>query len=247
MLKPTPWFDATGRLKRPPPRLLVAEARAFVTTRPQFPDPARTPRGDGHAVLVLPAFLNTDGSTRPLQRFLGACGYRVAGWRLGVNIGPTELALRGIERRLKALRAESGGKVSLVGHSFGGVFARLFASCHPEDVRLVITLCSPFRLPTATNVEIPYRLLSPLHSRDVKRLTAALAEPPPVPTTAIYTRSDGIVAWQSCIDEPAPLHENVELRGTHSTIASNPAALAVIADRLAQPEGEWRAYGEGAR
>jgi hypothetical protein len=66
--------------------------------------------------------------------------------------------------------------------------------------------------------------------------------PPPVPSTAIYTRSDGIVAWQGCREQESATTENIEVEGSHSGLGYNPAALYAIADRLAQTEGEWRPF-----
>ena len=128
----------------------------------------------------------------------------------------------------------SGRTVSLVGHSLGGVMARALAYEHPEQVRRVITVCSPFRLPTAMRLEALCWLLC--RGRVAPEiLIPRIAEPPPVPTTAIYSPRDGIVAWQSCTDIPGPGRENIAIKGAHSTMMSNLAAMRVIADRLALP------------
>ena len=127
----------------------------------------------------------------------------------------------------------TGAKASFVGVSLGGVLARALANAHPERVRRVITVCSPFRLPTASPLAPVYRALAPLHSGQ-HLLIDRLSEPPPMPTTAIYSRSDGVVAWRSCIDEPAPNRENIAIDGAHTTMLGNPRALRVIAERLAR-------------
>jgi alpha/beta hydrolase fold len=167
--------------------------------------PADLPRGNGHPVLVIPGLF---------------------------NFGPTPACWHIAERRLAAMADRSGQRASLVGHSLGGVMARALAYEHPELVRRVITVCSPFRLPTAMRFEPLYRLLS--HARiEPEILLSRMAEPPPVPTTAIYSPHDGIVAWQSCIDELAPDRENIGIDGAHSTMMSNPETVRVIAERLA--------------
>jgi pimeloyl-ACP methyl ester carboxylesterase len=202
------------------------------------------PKGDGHPVLVVPAFLRGDRYMLPLRRFVGDCGYAVAAWGLGVNVGPTEAILSGIERRLDELCAQHQRKVSLIGHSLGGAIARELAKKRPDAVRRLITLASPIRLPTASPMEPVYRLLSRWHSPSSRGLYAVLNEPAAVPSTAIYTRTDGIVAWQSCLEVEGPERESIEVAGPHSTMARNPAAWRIVADRLAQPDGRWRPYAE---
>jgi hypothetical protein len=112
-------------------------------------------------------------------------------------------------------------------------------------VRQVITLCSPIQPPIAANVELIFRLLSPWHSARVPELWTDLPTPPPVPTTAIYTSTDGVVSWQSCRDVAGPERENIAVAGCHTTMARNAGALVIVADRLAQPEGAWRPYETG--
>ncbi len=201
------------------------------------------PPGDGHPVLLVPGFLRGDGYMQPLHRFLAGRGYAVHGWRLGVNLGPTDRVLDGLERRFDALAAQYGRRVSLIGHSLGGALARELAKKRPDQVRLLVVLTSPIRLPTASRLEPLYRALSRWHSASSPSLYACLHEPPSVPVTAIYTREDGIVDWRSCVEAEGALRENIEIAGPHSTMARNPAAWRIIADRLAQPEGSWRPYG----
>lgn len=238
-------FDRSGRVQRPARALVLREMLDFF--RPgdlagAAAAIAAAPRGDGHPVLVLPALLKGDGATEFLRRHLEALGYAVFGWGLGVNIGPTDRALDGSEQLLRALAARHGRRVSLVGHSMGGLIAREIAQRAPEAVRQIITLCSPVRPPIAANVELIFRMLSRWHSPRVPELWARLALPPPAPATAIYTCTDGVVSWQSCCETPGPFRESIEVAGCHTTMARNPAALAIIADRLALPEDAWRPY-----
>src|SRR5439155_5325470 len=183
--------------------------------------PASLPRGDGHPVLVIPALFSSDRMTRSFRNQLAALGYRVEGWGTGINIGPTQSAWDITAERLRAMASQTGQSVTIIGHSLGGVLARALASERPELVRRVITICSPFRLPTASRLEPLYRMLSPWHI-DEEVLLSRIAAPPPIPTTAIYTRRDGIVAWSSCIDTPVPGRENVAIDGAHATILGNP-------------------------
>lgn len=205
----------------------------------------QAPRGDGHPVLVLPGFLAPELSTAPLRRFLRALAYDARSWKLGVNRGPSDAVRVGLETRLRHLAERHGRAVSLVGWSLGGIFARELARSHPESVRCVVTLASPFRDITATHAArfVPMRPDGrSLH--EAHELRAALGRPIPVPSTSVYSRTDGIVHWQSCLEEPGPLRENVEIACSHTGMGFHPDAFAVVADRLAQPEGRWRPYRE---
>jgi pimeloyl-ACP methyl ester carboxylesterase len=238
-------FDRSGTVRRPAPTLVVRELIDFFS-RADRAGAARllatAPRGDGHPVLVIPALLKDDRATAFLRAQIEGLGYCAHRWRLGTNIGPTDIALDGSLKRLLELRRRHARPVTVIGHSMGGLIAREIAKRAPGSVRQVITLCSPFRPPVATNVETVFRLLSRYHSARVPELWASMATKPPVPTTAIYTKTDGIVSWQSCCDDPGDRYESIEVAGWHTTMARNLAALAIIADRLALPEGTWRPY-----
>jgi pimeloyl-ACP methyl ester carboxylesterase len=205
----------------------------------------RTQRvGDGHPVLVLPGLLAGDFSTVPMRRFLRALCYDARGWKLGVNVGPTTALRERLVARLDALHSRHGGRrVSLIGWSLGGIYARELARAHPDRVRLVITLATPFRDISATHAArlVPLRPGGrPL--REARELHEHLRKPLPVPTTSIYSRTDGIVAWRSCLEEEGPQRESVEVACSHTGMGFHAEALAVIADRLAQAEGAWRPY-----
>ena len=226
--------------------LLALEARAwleFASLLPALPILQAAPRGDGHPVLVLPGWLASDRSTQALRWFLRDRGYHAHGWRLGRNHGPSSQIVSGLAERLATLRARHGRTVSLVGWSLGGIYARELARRRPDDVRQVITLASPFRDPDATSALIT-RLAGARPSRSPDVLER-LRSPLPVPTTAIYTRTDGIVAWQSCVEPRGPRSESVEVGTSHCGMGHHPAALLVIADRLAQPEGTWHHFAPG--
>jgi len=242
-----PFLDRDGRVAPPSKRRLLREVRAVLTPRPGLFRDTRlrgAARGDGHPVLVLPGFLTNDGRTRRLRLFLTRLGYAVYGWGEGVNWGPTEHAVAAAERRLKDIRRRHGRRVTLIGHSLGGVLARELAKKFPDDIRQVVMLGSPVRLPTATSLDVFFRVLSRFHSKALSSDLAEINRPPPdvIPVTAIYTRDDGIVAWESCLEQPGPRRETIEVRGTHSMLPSNPQVMGLVADRLAQPEGAWQPY-----
>jgi pimeloyl-ACP methyl ester carboxylesterase len=232
----------------PSPFLLALEGRApfeFASLAAAWPLLGFAPRGDGHPVLVMPGWLAGDGSTRALRWFLRSRGYHAHAWRLGLNRGPTPEVVAGLQERLHRLHHRHGRKVSIVGWSLGGIYARELARRFPELVRQVITLASPFRDPDATAVHRLYRsgLIRPPRTPDPEsEVRQRLRTPLAVPTTALYTKTDGIVAWQSCVEVAGPTRENIGIRASHCGIGHHPAALVVIANRLAQPEGQWRPY-----
>ena len=181
-------------------------------------------------MLVVPAFLTTDIVTRPLRRFLERCGYRPFGWELGVNWGPTPRLLDGLRKRLRQLRALEGRPISVIGVSLGGLLARDLAHDCAGDIRHIVTLVSPFRLPTASTIEPLVRLCARFYSPDID--LSRFSSPIAVPSTAVFTRDDGIVAWQSCrCDEMGC--DPIEVTGSHLTICRNPDVLRSIAKKLA--------------
>lgn len=219
--------------------LVVVEAGAAPLGLPLL---TFAPRGDGHPVLVLPGFTGSDSGTWYLRRVLRAKGYSVHRWGLGTNVGPHPRIVRGMQRRLLELADHHGRAVSIVGWSLGGVYARELARAFPEEVRLVVTLSSPFRMREAdrSSAQRLYRRVGPRDDPFAgRRDPEHQRELVPVPTTSIYTRTDGVVRWHACIDEAGPTSENVEVRGTHTGLGVNAAALLVVGDRLGQPEGTW--------
>ncbi len=208
---------------------------------------ATAPRGDGHPVLVLPGFITSDRSTAVLRRYLNRMGYDAHAWDLGRNLGPKAIGQQGekLIDRIQAVHDRIGRKVSLVGWSLGGVMARIVSRRMPAAVRQVISLGSPFTgTPRATNVWRAYELLTGQRLDDdaVRAQLQEGATPPPVPSTAIWSREDGIVAWQNCVEPFATNSDNIEVHGSHCGLGVNPAVLYAVADRLAQPEDDWKPF-----
>ncbi|HEY8515855.1 MAG TPA: alpha/beta hydrolase [Candidatus Binatia bacterium] len=230
----------------PPLALLPFEVRAWlelVGLVPALPALRSAPTGDGHPVLVLPGYLSDDVSTRVLRWFLRDRGYHVHGWRCGRNLGPSPEILQALGRRFLEIRERHGERISLVGWSLGGIFARELARTFPDAVRQVVTLASPFRDVSATTVgRLAAFGLGPLPTPHIAAIAERLREPLPVPTTSIFSRTDGIVAWRSCLEQPGEQRENVEVMASHCGMGHHPAALLVVADRLAQPKGTWRPF-----
>lgn len=232
-------------LKPPSLLLLALEARApweFGASLLAFPLLKNGPRGDGHPVMVLPGLMAGDVLTLFLRKFLQGSGYTAYTWEQGWNLGPREGVLDACIARVRELREKHGQKVSLIGWSLGGIFAREIAKALPNDVRLVITLGSPFTgHPKANNVWRLYEAVSGKTAIDNVQI-AEIRKPPPVPSTSIFSRSDGIVSWQCCVQEDGEQAENIEVHGSHTGMVVNPAVLHAIADRLAQADGKWRRF-----
>ncbi|MBV9091197.1 MAG: alpha/beta hydrolase [Mycobacteriaceae bacterium] len=202
------------------------------------------PRGDGHPVLVLPGLLAGDDSTWALRRILRDLGYRVHGWRLGRNFGPTAAAVTGMAERLQTLNSRYGAAISVIGWSLGGIYARALARNTPDAVRQVLTMGSPFRLADErqSRASRVFNRYTNLHVRRTKLPAELDVEALPVPATSIYSRYDGIVAWQACLDPPSPRSENIAVIGSHFGYGHNPAVVYAVADRLAQPPGTWAPF-----
>lgn len=156
-----------------------------------------------------------------MRATLSSFGYAAHGWGQGINAGyapgANHEALLG--RRLLALHDRTGAKVSLLGFSLGGVFARALARKHPHATRLVVSVASPFR-----------------------RFEPSALSPVPVPSTCMFSKDDTIAHWEDCIEPTDDDRENIEFRGPHMSITANPAVAAAVLDRLAQPSTSWRPF-----
>lgn len=234
----------------PPPSkaLLFLEGRAlsefgaFCAMRPWL---SLAPHGDGHPVLVLPGLLADDASTRPLRDFLKSQGYRAHGWKQGRNRGLRENVEGDMVARVDELYERHGRrKISLIGWSLGGLYARHIAKIRADKVRCMISLGSPFAgSPRSTNAWQVYEWVSGTKVDEQLPLDSGLlADPPPVPTTSVFSRTDGLCAWQSCLNKETDAAENIEVISSHCGLGHHPAAVFAIADRLAQPEGGWQKF-----
>jgi pimeloyl-ACP methyl ester carboxylesterase len=198
------------------------------------------PTGGARPVLVLPGFITGDITTAPLRAFLRSLGHRPSGWGLGINVGVADHIAAGLDRMIQELAHRHGSTIDIVGWSAGGMLARLLAQHRQELVGQVITLGSPIKLTTGdSNIgllqEIAGRLFVPTPPRiDVDKI--------PVPSTTIWSKQDGVVPGHLCRQTPGPTAECVEVRGTHLGLATNPAVMYAIADRLAQRPDAWQPF-----
>jgi len=239
---PLTWFDAF--------RDLFLGAAAAATLPLGCLALSRVPRGDGHAVLVLPGFLSPDQPTWPLRWYLTQVGYAVHPWALGYNLGFSTAyhydieAL--IEHRLKEVVIESGSrKISLIGWSLGGVYAKFLAWRYPHLIRDVITLGSPISGDTSeVSVWRVYQWVSKMDFADpeFRRKLRELNRPlEGVPITAFYCRKDGVVPWRNAREKAGPLVQNIEVAAAHIAMGFDACVLYLIAHRLAKSAGAaWR-------
>ena len=239
--------EEAGRLRPPSLGLLLAEARGIFEFNASLllsPLLMRAPKGDGHPVLTLPGFLASDLSMVPMRRYLKELGHDTYAWNIGRNLGGVSRTRVALRDRLAEIHSFTGRKVSVVGWSLGGVYARDLALQAPDMVRDVVTLGSPFANDIrATNATRLYEALSGEVVEDNAELRTAIAGDLPVPATSIYSRTDGIVNWRTCLLRPSDIAENIEVHlASHVGLGVNPAALWAVADRLAQGEGEFRQF-----
>ena len=233
-------------LKAPSALLLMLEGRApweFAALLASAPWLGRLPGGDGHPVLVFPGLAAADLTTLPLRTFLRQRGYAPYAWGQGMNVGPRPGVLERCADLAREIVERHGQPLSFIGWSLGGIYAREMAKLMPHQTRCVVTLGTPFSgHPRATH---GWRLFEFLSGQSVHdpALRARIRIAPPVPTTSIYSRSDGIVAWQCSVhDEVSPQVEDVALPASHIGLGINPLAYLVIADRLAQDPCSWRPF-----
>lgn len=203
---------------------------------------------DAHPVLVFPGLFASDRTTVVLRRFLTEAGYPCSGWERGTNLGPTrdEDLEQAIEELIDRLYQSNGRqKLSLIGWSLGGLYARMAAHMAPDKVRQVITLGSPVNgNPEFTNAWRLYEWVSGMEvdaSENLEKL-ALVQKPLPVPSTSIYSKTDSIVAWQISLAADGPQQQNVHVAASHIGMAFNPLVFDVILDRLAQAEGRWQPF-----
>jgi len=199
------------------------------------------PRGDGRPVLLVPGFLSGDWSLTVLSNWLERIGYKPHLSGILFNVQDSESLLAGLRHRLVKIESAAGSRVSLVGHSRGGLLAKVLSQRRPQSVEQVITLGAP--LADTTDLALVTR-----HAVGVvktanelaygRRLSAEgrfahdLRLPPAVPTTSIYTRSDDVVNFRSCLRPDIPA---LPVWGSHNGLLVNPEVYRLLGRLLARP------------
>jgi pimeloyl-ACP methyl ester carboxylesterase len=243
------------RIPKPPRTLYtLLEGRAALEMAmlpALYPLLLNTPQGDGHPVLLVPGFTATDATLVGLSAFLRTRGYHVETWGFGQNTGFKLKFSHAVEQKVRFLHHKHKRKVSVVGWSLGGVYAFYTAHAAPECMRTVISLGSPLQFSAESHrmpffLKVVYRYLAhPMgpaaHLANVR--AKVLRASPPIPSTCIYSMTDGVVPPESArIDTTDTQHENVWVPGSHVGLGFNPAVMWVLADRLAQAEGQWSRF-----
>src|SRR5579885_251619 len=204
------------------------------------------PRGDGRPVLVLPGFMGNDEYLRPLRGWLQRIGYDARAAGVVFNIGTPSALIAQVLRRAEFIAGSSGGRLTIVGHSLGGIFARAVAVLRPDLVAHAVTLGSPLRgdprsaanpmVTTLANMLLTER--TGMRANDA--LEAALLDvalPGEVEITCLYSRSDAVVDWRSCVDGD-PRAQAIEVHGTHCGLVWNREVYQRLAVLLAStPRG----------
>lgn len=192
------------------------------------------PRRDGHPVIVVPGFGANDASTFVLRSYLSRLGYRCTGWGLGINNGAVEIQLEQTLETLRRRHEQVDERVSLVAWSLGGVIARECARDEPGLVERVITFGTPLYGPrhTATSMSKPSPRRDEIEAQIVERADRPITRP----VTAIYSKQDGVVAWEACVD-PDPNTTNAEVESSHIGLGFDPDVLRLVAQTLATPAG----------
>ena len=208
-------------------------------------NPPAARKGDGHPVIVFPG-LGSDGlALAPLRRYCNELGYHALDWQMGRNTGPEgdiDAWMRHLADHTAGLLKPFRKRATLIGWSLGGLYAREVAKLLTSRVRQVITIGTPFNwTDDHTNVAWLVRLLKGDAASIDEALSERLRKPPMVPTTSLYSRADGVVAWQSCRHGRRRKNvEDVEIEGSHLGMGWNPTVMKVVADRLAQAPRRWR-------
>ena len=199
------------------------------------------PHGDGRPVLLVPGFLAGDWTLRVMHAWLGRIGYSSYLSGIFFNVQHSERLLAGLRRRVVEVEKEAGARVTLVGHSRGGLLAKVLSQRRPQSVEQVIALGAPLAdwtdlaalthhavgVVTAAN-ELAYgRRLNA-----EGRFTYDLKLSPLVPTTSIYTRADDVVNFRSCLRPDIPA---LPVWGSHNGLVVNPEVFRLLGRLLARP------------
>ena len=238
------------KIKRPSIFLFLTEIwRAFKELRKALPFIKKyeaKEKGDNHMVFVIPGFMASDVSTKPLRRFLNKVGYQTCGWELGTNLADLE-QLAVISEKIDRLYTKNQTPISLIGWSLGGVYVRELAKEKPEKIRQVITLGSPFGgIMEPNNASITFEFIKWLKNYPEidEDFVATLPNPAPVPSTALYSKKDGIVPWETCMEKVEDdIHQNIEVQSSHLGMGVNIEVLKIIANRLQYTERNWTKFG----
>lgn len=197
------------------------------------------PAGDGHPVIIFPGLAADGKSVAPLRRHCESLGFKAMDWGRGYNVGPkgdVDEYLAELAEHTKVLIGPHGKSATLIGWSLGGLYARELAKILKSRVRQVITIGTPYNAGADyTNVGWLFKLLTGAEPAPDPVLMKKLRTAPPVPTLSIYSRNDGVVAWQTCRqDRACDTAEDIEIDGSHMGMGWNPEVLKIVGERLSR-------------
>ncbi len=244
--------EERGEVKRPSLALGLTEGlRAILELGTYFPYRFLTKNeggGDGHPVLILPGFMASDFSTIPLRSFIHKLGYKVYGWGEGRNYAHTDY-IDLLNKKLERIFLKHKEPITIIGWSLGGIYARQLAKNNPCIIRQIVVMGSPFKgVDKANNATWMYDLLkkSKIITDELdEKLLVDFPIPAPVPTTAIFTKEDGVVPWELCLEDEDDWHQNIQVRGSHLGLGVNPLVLQIVADRLNFDKSNWEYFETG--
>jgi len=199
------------------------------------------PKGDVRPVLLIPGFLAGDWTLRILHAWLGRIGYRSYLSGILLNVHHSERMLPGLRRKVAAIQKETGARVTLVGHSRGGLLAKVYSQRRPDGVEQVIALGAPLAdwtdLAAITQhavgvVRTANELAYGRRFNPEGRFTYDLKLPPVVPTTSIYTKADDVVNFRSCLRPDIPA---MPVWGSHNGLVVNPEVYRLLGRLIARP------------
>ena len=226
-----------NNIKKPSLLMLALENRAFLEFGAGLlntPFVKQNAIGEGRAVLVIPGFGAGDISTLLLRRYLNKQGFKAVGWGMGINYGTSSKVRDGLYSKVKQLRHNTGQKVSVIGWSLGGIFARELGRKLDDDVHSVLTMGAPFTGNPYGNYLFQLSLVLSGQQFGQREADAfdRRSEPPPVKTVAIHSRYDGVVAWECSLEKETDHTRNIEVNSSHFGFPFNPAVFSVIAEAL---------------
>ena len=193
-------------------------------------------KGEGRPVLLIPPYLGDDYSTSFVRRYLTSLGFETYKWEQGFNLVKSHYIPR-LEEKLDDIYRIHGQKVSLVGWSGGGIFAKIMANRHPKQVEQIITIGSPvwgvMEMKTPVSGILEFFRGKSLKERN-KRFIEELEPIPNVPITCIYTKTDGLLPWKHCMEAESYRNDikNIEVYGSHSGLGANVSVLLITANAL---------------
>jgi len=231
--------EINQKIPQPPLFNMLLEGRSVVEWSSiycLYPFIPKRIKGKGKPVLLIPPYLGDDYSTSFVRRYLTSLGFKTYKWEQGFNLIKSHYIPR-LEEKLDDIYRIHGEKVSIVGWSGGGLFAKIIANRHPKQVQQIVTIGSPvwgvMDMKTPVNGILEFFRGKSLKERN-QRFLEELEPIPNVPITCIYTKTDGLLPWKHCMEAESYREDikNIEVYGSHSGLGANVSVLLITANAL---------------